>query len=194
MNLKESPCSIEEFDRFRLGDEVAFRMIFEFYKPQLFNRIKRVCSSVSDAEEILQEAFVQLFLKRQDLATIESIYPFLYVVSQRMVVSLFRKQVVRQTYQSNLATEWAEYEENLQNHIENREILRLVDEVAEDLPPQQRKVFQLNKLEGLTYAEISDEIGISKNTVRNHLVSACSYIRLRFESLILLLIFIKVLF
>lgn len=185
---------MEQFNRFRLGDEGVFRMIFDFYKPLLFSRIKGVCASVSDAEEILQEAFVQLFLKREDIQTIESIYPFLYIVSRRMVVSLFRKQVVRQNYQSALSIEWTEDEDNLHTTIENREILRLVQEEAETLPPQQHKIFKLSKIEGLNYAEISEEIGISKNTVRNHLVSACSYIRLRFEKLILLLIFIKIIF
>lgn len=191
MNLQGYPCTVEQFHRFKLGDEGVFRMIFEFYKPLLFNRIKPICTSVSDAEEILQEAFVQLFLKRNDIQTVDSIFPFLYVVSKRMIISLFRKQVVRQQYQLAIAPEWEENIDVLQDQIENREILNLVNQAVDSLPPQQRRVFKLSKFEGLNYSEISDEIGISKNTVRNHLVSACNYIRLRFESLILILIFIN---
>jgi RNA polymerase sigma-70 factor (ECF subfamily) len=46
----------------------------------------------------------------------------------------------------------------------------------------------------MSYAEISEEIGISKNTVRNHLVAACQFVRLKLDGLLLILFLIKNIF
>lgn len=194
MNLNEYPCSKDQFDCFKQGDEDVFRMIFDFYKPILFNRIKYLCSSTCDAEEILQESFIQLFLKRKNIESVENVFPFLCLISKRMSISLFRKRLVRDDYQQTIDLDWNEINDSLQNQIENRDLLHIVSKAVETLPPQQRKIFTLNKIEGYNYAEIADEVGISKNTVRNHLVTACHYIRLRFENLIVLIFVIKNIF
>jgi RNA polymerase sigma-70 factor (ECF subfamily) len=49
------------------------------------------------------------------------------------------------------------------------------------LPPQQRSVYLLSRLQGMSYEEIGRELNISPNTVRNHLVKALATIRVWLE-------------
>ncbi|WP_286589586.1 sigma-70 family RNA polymerase sigma factor [Sphingobacterium sp. N143] len=185
---------MDEFDRFKLGDEKIFRKIFDFYKPLIYSKVRRVCASDVDTEEVIQEVFVQLFLKRKSIPCPAAIFPFLFLVAKRMAISLFRKEVSRQQYQMAQASQWDELSDELEKQIAHKELDQLLKSVVEQLPPQQQLVFRKSKIEELSYAEISDEIGISKNTVRNHLVAACHFVRLKLDSLLLLLFFLKNMF
>lgn len=188
------PCSVEEFNRFRLGDEAVFEKIFVFYKPMLFNRFKHVNASSVEVEEIVQETFVQLFLRREHIPNVESIFPFLYVVGKRISISNFRKALVREKYHIAEKSQWNEIYDYLDSYIEQRDYSNILESFIKKLPPQQQTIFRKNKLEELSYKEIAADMGISPHTVKNHLVSACNFIRLKFDKIFALSFLIKVFF
>jgi RNA polymerase sigma factor (sigma-70 family) len=192
MDLKGMPCNLEEFNRFQLGDEAVFRKIFVFYKPILFQKFNKFCTSSLEVEEVLQEVFVQLFLKRQQIPNVDSIFPFLYVVGKRMSISSFRKALVREQYQLDNPSQWNEACDYLDAHIESKDLSDLLECILKDLPSRQQIIFRMNKLNELSYKEIAEEIGISQHTVRNHLAAACTFVRLKLDKILLLLFFIKI--
>ena len=61
------------------------------------------------------------------------------------------------------------------------DLLQITDEVLEKLPKQQQVVFRMSRLEGLNYDEIAEQLNISRNTVKNHLVQAVKNIRFHFD-------------
>src|SRR5690606_25205035 len=95
MDLKGSPISIDELERFQLGDEQAFQKIFECYKSILYGRVRRLACSAAEAEEIVEEACIQLFLIRNDIPSAEAILPFLYTASNRTAISTCGTEVTR---------------------------------------------------------------------------------------------------
>ena len=62
--------------------------------------------------------------------------------------------------------------------LDFREVENLLKEAVNTLPAQRRKVYQLVREEGLSYAEIAEKLQISKNTVRNHVAEALQEIRI----------------
>ena len=61
-----------------------------------------------------------------------------------------------------------------------------------NLPERQKQVFQLHREKGLTYSEIAEQLGISKNTVENHMVNALKYLRQNMDnSLLINMLFIS---
>ncbi|MEZ0451853.1 sigma-70 family RNA polymerase sigma factor [Sphingobacterium thalpophilum] len=194
MDLNAVPLSLDEFNRFKSGDEKVFKKIFDFYRPLLYRKVRRVCASDLDVEEIMQEIFVQLFLKRDSIPSAEAIFPFLFLVAKRMAITFFRKELSRQKYQLSQLTAWDELSDELERKLAHRDLDRILQEIVSRLPPQQQLVFNKSKIEEMSYAEISEEIGISKNTVRNHLVAACQFVRLKLDSLLFIFFIIKNIF
>jgi len=194
MDLNAVPLSLDEFNRFKSGDEKVFKKIFDFYRPLLYRKVRRVCASDLDVEEIMQEIFVQLFLKRDSIPSAEAIFPFLFLVAKRMAITFFRKELSRQKYQLSQLTAWDELSDELERKLAHRDLDRILQEIVSRLPPQQQLVFNKSKIEEMSYAEISEEIGISKNTVRNHLVAACQFVRLKLDSLLFIFFLIKNIF
>jgi len=194
MDLKAVPLSLDEFNRFKLGDEKVFKKIFDFYRPLMHQKVRRVCPSYLDVEEIMQEIFVQLFLKRNSIPSAEAIFPFLFIVAKRMAITLFRKELSRQKFQVSHLAEWDELSDELERKIAHKDLDKILQTIVSRLPPQQQLVFNKSKIDKMSYAEISEEIGISKNTVRNHLVAACQFVRLKLDSLLLIFFLIKNIF
>jgi len=184
MDLKEFPLDLEEFERFQMADGRAFRKIFDCYKPSLQAKLCRLTSSSAEAEEIVQEVFVQLFLKRNEIPSAEAIFPFLYVAAKRLAISNFRKEVVRKQYRMNsnnipLDTSYCAHAQ-----LEQKEYEQMLEKIINALPAQQKRIYQMNKLEEKSYKEIAEHIGISRNTVRNHLTAACSFVKLRLQKML----------
>jgi len=162
-----------------MGDEAAFRQLFEQYRPLLYRKACRFSRDDAEAEELTQEAFVQLFLKRRAIDRPEAIYPFLLVVAKRMAVSLFRKHVLRLEYQNDMLATWQEEHTRLQQEIDHSNLREMWHDAIRRLPPQQQLLYRMNKLEEYSYAEIATKTNLSKNTVRNHLSLASKAVRLR---------------
>ena len=194
MDLKGFPLDLEEFERFQMADGRVFRKIFDCYQPSLQEKVCRLTSSPTEAEEIVQEVFVQLFLKRKEIPSAEAIFPFLYVVAKRLAISHFRKEVIRKQYQMDSGNIQLNTTSCAHIQLEQKEREQMLEKIIDALPSQQKRVYQMNKLEEKSYQEIAEHIGISRNTVRNHLTAACSFVKLRLQKILFTLSILLVLF
>ncbi|WP_293947301.1 MULTISPECIES: RNA polymerase sigma factor [unclassified Sphingobacterium] len=184
MNLKGFPLELEEFERFKMADGRVFRKIFDCYRPGLQEKVCRLTSSPTEAEEIVQEVFVQLFLKRNEIPSAEAIFPFLYVVAKRLAISNFRKEVIRKQYRMDNGNIQMDTTSCAHIQLEQKECEQLLKKIIDTLPAQQKRIYQMNKFEDKSYQEIAEHIGISRNTVRNHLTAACSFVKLRLQKIL----------
>ncbi|PRD45547.1 RNA polymerase sigma factor [Sphingobacterium haloxyli] len=193
MSLKP-PLTEEEFLSFQEGDEHIFEYVYNIYFDIIVKKVYRLCKEVAVAEEITQESFVQLYLHKENLKDAEGIYPYLYVVSKRLAISHFRKKVNREEYENYRASSWEESTDENQKRIEDKDLSTVIQNAINELPQQQRVVYQMNKLEDKSYHEIANSVGLSKNTVRNHIATATKIIRLKLNNFLFLLFLIKILF
>ncbi|ERJ60858.1 RNA polymerase sigma factor [Sphingobacterium paucimobilis] len=174
----------KDFIEFQNGSEQVFKQIFEHHYRTVFNYAYGFGKNRHDAEEVTQEAFTKLFLYRKRITDLNSIMPFLLAVSKRIAISIFRKKVIRENSVADiqLATETVSY--NTKETIYNNELHSALEKIIAELPIQQQRVFVLNKMEDLSYQEIAEELGISKNTVKNHLIVASRSVRIKLQKLL----------
>src|SRR5690606_10968815 len=165
--------------RMRTGDQAAFKAIFLFYEKRLYSFSFRFLKDREQAEEILQEVFLNLWINREK---IDSSYPlgsFLYTVTRRLTLNYLRQAANSQKLKEKL---WISIKES-QNETEEAVLLadlkRQINQSVQKLPRQQQLVFRLSRDEGLSHEEIAQRLRISSNTVKNHLVQALKRIRLQ---------------
>lgn len=183
-----------EFLTFQKGDEHIFGYVYNAYFDVIIQKVYRLCKEIEVAEEITQESFIQLFLHKKNLKDPAGIYPYLYTVSKRLAISHFRKKVNQTQYENYHAGCWEESTDESQKKIEEKDLRTLIENAIDELPQQQRLVYQMNKLEDKSYHEIADIVGVSKNTVRNHIATASKIIRLKVSNLLFFIFLIKILF
>ncbi|MVT08598.1 RNA polymerase sigma factor [Chitinophaga tropicalis] len=156
------------------GDEAAFRTVVRFYHPRVFSHALAFTKSYPEAEEITQDIFLKVWQQRDKLPAIESFRNFLYISGRNQIISSMRKQVMQtgQTTEDPL-------EENLlpDQQYQYKEMYHLILKAIEQLPPQQKAVFTLSRLEHLSHEQIAEKLNISKHAVNWHIVQALGNLR-----------------
>ncbi|GAA3576853.1 MULTISPECIES: sigma-70 family RNA polymerase sigma factor [Marinobacter] len=130
------------------------------------------CSEM--AADLAQETFLRVIHKQQKDQCFSISYPrrYLRMAANSLMIDLFRRRAVEQAYQEALA----QRADTCTLPLEEREIiletLQRLDRLLGQLPGPVRQAFLLSRLEGLTYAEIGDQLKVSERTVKRYMQQA----------------------
>ncbi|WP_313491948.1 MULTISPECIES: RNA polymerase sigma factor [Sphingobacterium] len=148
----------------RNGDHGAFEQLYRRYAPRLSMKLISLLKDQELAGDVLQDLFIKLWEMRAQIEPDQSIRGYLYTIAGNMAKDKFRSSLTRQIFiQSEFSNE--QNHDNVSQFIDQKEIRIAVEKALEKLPPRQREVYTLFKLEGLSYKEIQDRLGISKPAV-----------------------------
>lgn len=168
---------------FQQGDSSCYREVFAFYSPIIFRYVQSKCPINEDAEELLQECFVQLFLCKSKINRVEDFYPLLFTIAKRLTISFFRKQISVNNTQKE-ANYYRVFDDNsTEELIHYTELNLLLNTIIDSLPMQQRQVYVMSQKENMTTDAIAIELSLSKNTVKNHLRLASKSVRMSIQKI-----------
>lgn len=159
------------------GDEHVFRIIFDHYKSAFYSAAFKMTRSASISEEIVQEVFVTIWVKRQLVSHANRPENYLFTILHNCIYAQFRKLARERQLKSKLEKEQDESEDLIESLLLEKENKAILEKVISQLPAQQRLVYKLAKQEGWNREEIAQSLHISPNTVRNHLAAAVEYLR-----------------
>lgn len=161
--------------------ESAFEELYKLYSARLFGNLLKLVKSEIDAQEILQDVFIKIWDNRQQIDTDKSFRSYLFKIAENKVYDLFRKiSRDKKREEALLSIATSEYV-HIEETILNKESTALLNKAIESLPPQRQQIFRLCKLEGKSYKEVSEILGISVSTISDHIVKATKSIRSYFE-------------
>ncbi len=167
----------EQLLALKRGDKAAFKWLFTMYEKKLYAFIFSIAKSDYVAEEILQEVFIKLWMKRETLDSAKSLDAFIFKIARNMTYNYLRGVASQEALKREL---WKNIVHNKEQEddkvlLENYE--KIVSTILKDIPPQKRNVFILSKQQGKSNQEIADLLGISPKTVKNHLWKTLQIIR-----------------
>lgn len=164
------------FSRIAGGDEAAFREIFHEYNARLFPFVVKVTESEDAAREILQEAFLRLWLHRKQVAAMDNPVGWLYRVANNLALSHLRTKAARyrhlKSYGMMQEMKPAQDLNPTEMGIDARETEQMINEAIARLPEKRQEIYRLSREEGLSLQEIAGLLHLSPNTVKNQLVTA----------------------
>ncbi|MBV7533729.1 RNA polymerase sigma factor [Chitinophaga sp. sic0106] len=159
------------------GNESAYEELYSRYWKKVYKIALTYLKQSHEAEDLVQNVFIKLWLKRNALAGISSFDAWLRVVARNEVISYMRKQELP-TVAIEAGWELRADESHTPHKLTvSRESTTLINNAIEQLPPQRRQVFKLSREEGLTYDQIASRTGIVRETVKKHIVRALVSIR-----------------
>lgn len=191
--MKQEKLEIDVFERLKKGDVLAFDAVYAKYCRRLFGFVLKYVKQKDDAEEIVQEVFVKIWESRHKIDVYASFDSFLFTIAYNSTISLLRKRVTEKKYIEFLISQQQEYiVDDSSVEMQFNELNENVQLLLNELTPRQKEVFQLSRVEGLTHEEIAIKLNISTNTVKNHVVTALSFLRKRLDNKLLVnLLFIS---
>jgi len=178
MAFKNTEGEKELIEKIVDGNEQAFSVLFFRYLPVLNSFALKFTKSTDAAQEIIQDAFLRVWLNRDKLKQVENIKAYLYKYVSNECLGYLRKKLKEDKIIDNLKITQQHISNNTSESIHLNEVKRIISFAVDKLPSQRRKIYQLSRNEGKTIPEIALQLGISANTVKNSLVSALKYVRI----------------
>ncbi len=187
--LKQSKDNItqELLTRLKNGDILAFDHVYELYSHKLFSFVFKVLKNEAEVEDIVQEVFVKIWESRNKLEDYKLLNSYIFTIAYNNSIDLIRKRISNNKYLEQLKNSGSiNLTPTIISQIEFNELNSQVEKLIANLPDRQKQVYLLHKEEGLTYPEIAEQLGISKNTVENHMVKALKYLRQNLDNSLLI--------
>ncbi|MBI2721759.1 MAG: RNA polymerase sigma-70 factor [Bacteroidetes bacterium] len=156
---------------------IEYEEIFKANHKKLCNTAYRITQDQDSAMDIVQNVFLKLWNKRNDLNIKTSLEGYLYKSTANASFNFIegKKQHLRFVNEIK-ATTWSS-QNNIPENIRVKELEALIERTLLRLPPKCRAIFILNRYEGLRYKQIAEQLNISVNTVENQMVKALSSMR-----------------
>lgn len=164
-------------------DEIAFREIFDHYKIPFYATALKMTRSETIAEEIVQEAFVAIWIKRKLVAAANTPKAYIFTILHNCIYAHFRKLTQERLLKLKIERKVEFSEDVVESLLIEKEDREKLERVINQLPPQQKIIYKLAKQQGYKYEEIAVQLNISPNTVRNHLSAAVAHLRNSFGKL-----------
>ena len=129
------------------------------------------------AEEILQDVFTKIWLKREKIDPAKDFVSFLNHISDNLAMDLFRKVQRDKALQLEIWASAVELYYHTEEKVFVKDTQQMLAKAIESLSPKRKEILMLNKFQEKSYKEIADQLGISVSTVSNQLVSALKDIK-----------------
>ncbi len=163
--------------RLRQGDHAAFRQLYGHYAPSVFARIKRLVHRAEWTEELHQDVFMRIWEQRHRLAADTPFQAIVMRTAKSVAVDFYRKAIRDRQLQEQLLAVATEDYDPLDTDAFDEGTHEALRAAIAKLPEQRQQVFTLVKLEGKSYQEAADELGIALSTVKDHMAKAMAFLR-----------------
>ena len=161
----------------KAGNMLAFDALYKKYSARIFKFAFSILKLQEDAENIVQDVFLQLWINRDKVDHVSSVRYYVFSIAYRSSISVIRKKVKESQFLDELMRQQDLTQESPAIQAEYLELEEKLNTVVNALPARQKEVYLLHRVEGLKYAEIAQRLGISVNTIENHMARALRTIR-----------------
>lgn len=159
------------------GDEIAFTRLFNAYHEKLYTFILRLTQSSETAEDVLQDVFFKIWTNRKLLKGIDNFNAYLFRIARNHAVNGLKRLSNRDSILARLAQTGQPDVEGPEDLLLKKEAAKQIRDAIDALPPQQKLVYTLSRIEGLKHGEIARQLNLSESTVKNHMVAALQNLR-----------------
>lgn len=175
------PTDSELVARVLKGDKNAFRPIVERYQNRLYAMVVGMVRDEAEARDLVQNAFIKSYQGLDTFRLDSSFYTWIYRIAMNLAIDSCRKRRRRKTGSFDEAVAARDDDgEMLELHhtdgpaeaLQRKELRHRIFAAMEELTEEQREVLLLREVEGLSYAEISESMGIPEGTVMSRLFYA----------------------
>lgn len=197
MSKKITKLNFDNHESKDLALEEFFCASFQYYKIPLKTLALRLLKDEVQAQDIIQDVFIDFWEIRHKIEEINNIEAYLFRMTRNKIMDALRKISSDEKLKDQLWKSMnGEINDNAEK-IEVRELQEILAKAIDELPPKRKKIYLLKNEEGKSYQDIAEKMNISQHTVKNQLSSAVGAIRVyiskRFGNLSILILISNIL-
>lgn len=159
------------------GEKAAFDQVYNLYWKRLFLYVVKVIRDSEAAEDIVQEIFVSLWLRRHEITEQRTLSGYLFTAARFKGINFVQDQLKKGKHEESLIDHFNALQDGLVDLIQAKELNGIINKEIEKLPPKMRDVFVLSRRDQLSHKEISEKLNISDKTVKKQINNALKHFK-----------------
>ncbi len=161
------------------GSQEAFSKIYLHYNNGLFNFLLKFTKNPAQTQDFVHDIFLKIWEKRESLDIKSSFTAYVYRFARNYAINHLKHLAVNEKYLNETLhrMELGIHHENLIDKVQWQQYQLLLQQALTTLPPSKKQAFELIRTQGMSYAEAAEIMGISRNTLKEHLVLAVKAIK-----------------
>jgi RNA polymerase sigma-70 factor (ECF subfamily) len=174
----------------KTGNVNVYESLFrQLYEP-LCQYAYAILHNSDDAEDMVQSTFCKLWEQREKVDIQTTVKTYLYKMVHNACLNRIKQTQVRSEHHADMAYGSALAYNDVENTLYYNELNLQIESAVASLPQRCREVFLLSRMQNLSYAEIAQQLQISRNTVETQMVKALKILRLKLKDYLLLMIWL----
>lgn len=175
----------------RDGDENAFNEIFNRYKGILHVHAYKKLGDFEEAKNVIQDMFSWIWANKETLNDISNLPGYLYRLVKNMVLNVIAHKEIISRYETSFNNFINKGVFTTDLIVREKELATLIEREINALPPKMKEVFILSRLLDLSHGEISEQLGMTENTVKHHIKGAVKTLRTKLGLVAYLIVLLK---
>ncbi|HEX8024384.1 RNA polymerase sigma-70 factor [Mucilaginibacter sp.] len=167
-------------EQLRHSSETAFDHIYDVYWKPLFKYAYNRLQSEELAKDMVQEVFISLWNKKDTLEPATSLSAYLFSILRFKLIDHYHASEVRKRHALTVTYVAPPTNNNTDQKVHLSEINSLLSLSIKNLPNKMKEIFELSRIQGHSTRQISEDLNISEQTVKNQLSTALKRLRLNF--------------
>lgn len=161
-------------EELRGGNKFAFELIYREYSPRLYNFIRSIVRSKSDAQDILQVTFLKVWEKREELDFTKNFEAYIYTIARNLCLTYLRQRLYAQLVPLDGHDK---PDDEVLHRIIDVDSAKYIYKIIDMLPERRKEIFLLSRMSSMTYLQIAEHLDISENTVKIQVKRALAFLR-----------------
>jgi RNA polymerase sigma-70 factor (family 1) len=164
----------------RLADnsQEAFTILFKHYQPKLYLYLLPFTDASNyNPEEIIQDIFIKIWLKRETFIGIQSFEYYLYRMARNRLLDFYRKEKSRQKNETLFVQRSDSQDNRTENEFKFKEYHGIALKAINLLPERRKRIFELSTQQDLSLDDIAFQLNLSRDVIKKQLYLANRFIR-----------------
>ncbi len=159
------------------GDSLVFEELFRAYYAPMCDYCMRYVSDEDIAQEIVQDLFFKIWVRRDELEINTSIKSYLYMALRNHALNHINHLKIHDRYHQFIEMRAKTDIDYPTDILEEQDMERIMKQAVGMLPEKRREIFELSRFDNLKYNEIADKLNISVKTVESQMTKALDQLR-----------------
>ncbi len=171
------------------SDAGAFAELYNRYWKKMFSIAANKLGNIPDAEELVQDIFLDIWKRREQLHITGEAKAYLAVAVKYKIINVLAKKNREEEFKKERRLASSDSDDGLRNWLSFEDLKKRLSLLVADLPKKCQLVYKLSREEGYSRKEISKVLNISEKTVESHLTRALRSLRGNLQNMLPLFFF-----
>lgn len=158
------------------GSQYAYGQLYSHYFPKLYGSLSFICRDQADAEEIVQEAFLKVWDKREQLFLVRSFENYVYRVAKNILFDTLRRNKVWEKVMEVIILE-NQVHEHPELQLQYKQYFNTALRAVDQLSDQKKEIFLLRTQDDKSFKEIAALVNLSVVGVKKHFYQAMNQVK-----------------